>query len=58
MVFLNSMRMRKRNRGTDMGMNNIKKKKRRRKKISWVKLRGFYSALHVCSVPLVIPESL
>lgn len=27
MVFLNFMRMRKRNRGTDMGMDNIKKKK-------------------------------
>ena len=38
MVFLNFMRVRKRNRGTDMGMDNIKKE---RKKISWVKLRGF-----------------
>lgn len=32
MVFLNSMRMRKRNRGTDMGMNNIKKKKEEERK--------------------------
>ena len=38
MVFLNFMRVRKRNRGTDMGMDNIKKE---RKKISWVKLKGF-----------------
>ena len=53
MVFLNFMRMRKRNRGTDMGMDNIKKKK---KKISWVKLRGFYSSLRVCSVPQSFPN--
>ena len=40
MVFLNFMRMRKRNRGTDMGMNNIKKKKEN----LLGEVKGLYSA--------------